>query len=43
MEQRVAEAARELGIDHTEDVRHPGRAAWNKIRGNQDDCTATGT
>jgi hypothetical protein len=43
VEQRGSEAARELGIDHTENVRYPGRAAWNKIRGDQGDGTATGT
>jgi predicted DNA-binding protein len=34
-EQRVAEAARELGIPYTEQVQRAGQDAWAKIRAHQ--------
>ncbi|WP_236242725.1 hypothetical protein [Streptomyces sp. CC228A] len=34
-EQRAAEAARELGIDYTEQVQQAGQDAWAKIRAHQ--------
>ncbi|MBQ0867357.1 hypothetical protein [Streptomyces sp. RK75] len=35
-EQRALEAARELGIEYTEQVEQAGRSAWAKIRAHQD-------
>ncbi|MFE7427940.1 hypothetical protein [Streptomyces sp. NPDC057545] len=35
-EERAAEAARELGIDYTEQVQQAGQDAWAKIRAHQD-------
>ncbi|MGV9567325.1 hypothetical protein [Streptomyces sp. NPDC003480] len=34
-EQRAREAARELGIEYTEQVQQAGRDAWAKIRAHQ--------
>ncbi|MEU8910616.1 hypothetical protein [Streptomyces mirabilis] len=34
-EQRVVEAARELGIEYTEQVQQDGQDAWAKIRAHQ--------
>ncbi|MFI0739518.1 hypothetical protein ACH4PU_15740 [Streptomyces sp. NPDC021100] len=39
-EQRAREAARELGIEHTEPVRRAGRDAWAAIRAHQGTGTA---
>ncbi|MFH8476262.1 hypothetical protein [Streptomyces sp. NPDC018000] len=35
-EERAAEAARELGVDYTEQVQQAGQDAWAKIRAHQD-------
>ncbi|MFJ8663532.1 hypothetical protein [Streptomyces sp. NPDC093795] len=34
-EQRAAEAARELGVEYTEQVQQTGQDAWAKIRAHQ--------
>ncbi|MGW2937261.1 hypothetical protein ACWDA7_36770 [Streptomyces sp. NPDC001156] len=38
--ERAAEAARELGIDYTAQVRDAGRSAWEKIRAHQGGAAA---
>ncbi|MEU3752273.1 hypothetical protein AB0H17_05805 [Streptomyces olivoreticuli] len=39
-EQRAVEAARELGVDYTEQLRDAGRSAWEKIRTHHDSTAA---
>lgn len=39
-EQRTAAAARELGIEYTEQVQQAGRDAWAKIRAHQGGAAA---
>jgi hypothetical protein len=39
-EQRAMEAARELGIDYTEQVQRAGQDAWEKIRAHQGSAAA---
>lgn len=39
-EQRARQAARELGIDYTEQVRQTGQEAWARIRAHQGDTAA---
>ncbi|MFD8828244.1 hypothetical protein ACFV1C_38660 [Streptomyces sp. NPDC059605] len=39
-EQRAGEAARELGIEYTEQVQRAGRDAWAKIRAHQGGAAA---
>lgn len=39
-EQRAAEAARELGVEYTQQVQQAGRDAWAKIRAHQGDAAA---
>ncbi|MEU0389233.1 hypothetical protein [Streptomyces chartreusis] len=39
-EQRALEAARELGIDYTEQVQQAGQNAWEKIRAHQGGAAA---
>lgn len=39
-EQRAQEAARELGIEYTEQVEQAGQAAWAKIRAHQGGAAA---
>ncbi|MEU6322189.1 hypothetical protein [Streptomyces sp. NPDC047009] len=38
--ERAAEAARELGIDYTAQVRDAGQSAWEKIRAHQGSAAA---
>ncbi|MGI5142838.1 MULTISPECIES: hypothetical protein [unclassified Streptomyces] len=38
--ERAAEAARELGIDYTPQVRDAGQSAWEKIRAHQGGAAA---
>jgi hypothetical protein len=39
-EQRALEAARELGIEYTEQVQQAGQSAWEKIRAHQGGAAA---
>lgn len=39
-EQRALEAARELGIEFTEQVQQAGQDAWAKVRAHQGDAAA---
>ncbi|MDK9496162.1 hypothetical protein QEZ40_000504 [Streptomyces katrae] len=39
-EQRVREAAAELGLEYTEQVHQAGQSAWDKIRAHQGDAAA---
>ncbi|MEU2516740.1 hypothetical protein [Streptomyces syringium] len=39
-EQRAAEAARELGVEYTEQIEHAGQAAGEKIRAHQGSAVA---
>jgi predicted DNA-binding protein len=38
--QRAVEAARELGLEYTEQVRHSGQDAWARIRAHQGGAAA---
>jgi predicted DNA-binding protein len=39
-EQRARQAARELGVNYTEQVQRAGQAAWEKIRAHQGSTAA---
>jgi hypothetical protein len=39
-EQRALQAAREVGVNYTEQVQHAGQAAWEKIRAHQGSAAA---
>ncbi|MER8226310.1 hypothetical protein ABTZ58_38595 [Streptomyces sp. NPDC094143] len=39
-EQRAVEAARELGIEYTEQVQRAGQDAWDKVRAHQGGAAA---
>ncbi|MEU1081741.1 hypothetical protein ABZ368_16155 [Streptomyces sp. NPDC005908] len=39
-EQRAVEAARELGVEYTEQVRRAGQDAWAKVRAHQGGAAA---
>ncbi len=39
-EQRAVEAARELGVDYTEQLQDAGRSAWEKIRAHHGSAAA---